>query len=219
MEISNSFRVSVPVEQAWHTLLDVERIAPCLPGAALQEVDGDEYRGVVKVKVGPITSQYQGKTMLTQVDDDAHHLVLEASGRETRGQGNASATIAVDLEPDGDGTRVSIDTDLAITGRVAQLGRGVMADVAQQLLAQFAENLERDVFAAPEDAGDDDESQGDTSPRTGDFRRVDAPLAEPVDLLEVGGASVVRRLLPYAVVALVFILLWRTIRHRLAGRS
>ena len=127
-------------------LLDIERIAPCLPGAELQEVEGDEYRGVVKVKVGPITAQYKGTAKLAEVDEAAHRIVLDASGRDTRGQGNAKAKIVVTMAEDGDGTNVDVATDLSITGKVAQFGRGVLGDVSAKLLGQFVENLERDVL-------------------------------------------------------------------------
>ncbi len=129
MRIEDQFRVNVPVEEAWRLLLDIERIAPCMPGAALQEVEGDEYRGVVKVKVGPITAQYKGAARFAEVDEDAHRAVISASGRDTRGQGNASATVTAMLEPVDGGTQVHIDTDLSITGKVAQFGRGVIGDV------------------------------------------------------------------------------------------
>lgn len=148
MRIEDSFRVALPVEDAWRLLLDLERIAPCLPGAQLQEVEGDEYRGVVKVKVGPITAQYKGAAHLADADDAAHRAVLEASGRETRGQGNASATITMALAEEAGGTRVHLETDLSITGKVAQFGRGILADVSSKLLAQFAANLEREVSEA-----------------------------------------------------------------------
>ena len=130
-------------------LMDIERIAPCLPGAQLQEIAGEEYRGVVKVKVGPITAQYKGAASFESKDDDAHTAVIKGSGRDTRGQGNASATITMRLEADGAGTAVSVSTELAITGKVAQFGRGVMADVSAKLLAQFVANLERDVLSQP----------------------------------------------------------------------
>ncbi|HZU74230.1 MAG TPA: SRPBCC family protein [Acidimicrobiales bacterium] len=147
MELSNQFRVSVPVEEAWSVLTDIERIAPCMPGAELQEVEGDEYRGVVKVKVGPITAQYRGAARFVERDDSTHKAVLRAEGRDTRGQGNAQATVTARLEGDGDGTSVSIDTDLSVTGKVAQFGRGVLADVSNKLLHQFVTRLEEDVLA------------------------------------------------------------------------
>ena len=147
MELTNEFRVSVPVEDAWNVLTDVERIAPCLPGAQLQEIEGDEYRGIVKVKVGPITAQYKGKAIFESRDDTAHVAVLKAEGRDTRGQGNASARITATLDPDGDGTAVKVVTDLTVTGKVAQFGRGVLADVSGKLLTQFVECLENDLLS------------------------------------------------------------------------
>ena len=146
MELINTFDVSVPVDTAWAVLTDVERIAPCLPGAQLQEIEGDEYRGIVKVKVGPITAQYKGKATFIEKDDVNHKAVLDASGRDTRGQGNASATITAQLEPNGDGTTVTVTTDLTVTGKVAQFGRGVLADVSAKLLGQFVDNLEQTVL-------------------------------------------------------------------------
>src|ERR1700740_2840309 len=127
MELTNDFRVDVSVPEAWKVLTDVERIAPMLPGAQLQEIEGDEYRGVVKVKVGPITAQYKGAATFVERDESAGKVVLKASGRDTRGQGNASATITATMTADGDGTKVTVVTDLTVTGKVAQFGRGVLA--------------------------------------------------------------------------------------------
>src|SRR5881409_2335465 len=115
MEITDSFRVNTPIEKTWDVLLDIERIAPCLPGAQLQEVEGNEYRGVVKVKVGPITAQYKGTARLAEVDEAGRRIVLDASGRDTRGQGNAKASIVVTMNDDSGGTRVDVVTDLSIT--------------------------------------------------------------------------------------------------------
>ena len=156
MKIEDQFRVNVPFEQAWNVLLDVERIAPCMPGAQLQEVEGDEFRGIVKVKVGPITAQYKGAARIIEADQAAGRVVIKAEGRDTRGQGNASATVTATLVPDGDGTQVSIDTDLNVTGKVAQFGRGVMADVSSKLLGQFVTSLEENVLSGDGTAGPDD---------------------------------------------------------------
>jgi uncharacterized protein len=142
MELTNDFTVEVPVEEAWEVLTDIERIAPCLPGAELREVEGDDYLGVVKVKVGPITTEYKGKVTFLERDDAGRRAVLKAQGRESRGQGHASATITAALEASGTSTRVSVVTDLTITGKVAQLGRGVLADVSNKLMSEFAESLE-----------------------------------------------------------------------------
>jgi carbon monoxide dehydrogenase subunit G len=146
MELTNHFRVALPIDRAWEVFTDVERIAPSLPGAQLQEIEGDEYRGIVKVKVGPITAQYKGQAKFLSLDPKNHVAVLRAEGRETRGQGNANATITATLTPDGEGTSVRIATDLAITGRVAQFGRGVLADVSAKLLDQFVVDLEKTVL-------------------------------------------------------------------------
>jgi len=147
MELSNEFEVPVPIEQAWAILTDLERIAPCLPGAQLQEVEGDVYRGIVKIKVGPITAQYKGQAVMVKKDDDTHIALLEATGRDTRGAGNASAAIKAELTSRGDVTHVSVMTDLMVTGKVAQFGRGVLADVSAKLLGQFVDNLEATVLA------------------------------------------------------------------------
>src|SRR5437899_5108682 len=118
MELTNEFRVAVAKQDAWALLTDVERIAPCMPGAELQEIEGDEYRGIVKVKVGPITAQYKGKATFVERDEPGGKAVLRAEGRDTRGQGNANATITALLEPDGEGTKVTVNTDLAVIGKV-----------------------------------------------------------------------------------------------------
>jgi carbon monoxide dehydrogenase subunit G len=147
MELVNDFTVNVPVNEAWATLTDVERIAPCLPGAQLQEVEGDVYRGVVKVKVGPILAQFKGQATFVEKDDSNHRAVLKAEGRDTSGKGNASALITAKLEAEGDrATKVTVSTDLTITGRVAQFGRGALADVSTKLLGQFVTQLESTVL-------------------------------------------------------------------------
>lgn len=161
MELSSSFEVARSLEDTWAVLTDVERIAPCLPGAKLQEVEGEEHRGVVKVKVGPITAEYKGVAAFTEKDDSSHRAVLEAKGRDTRGAGNASAVITAQLAAvDDNTTSVTVDTDLTISGKVAQFGRGVMADVSAKLMGQFADNLaamlEED--AGPGDAAGDSEA-------------------------------------------------------------
>ena len=198
MELTNEFRVGVPVAEAWSVLTDVERIAPCLPGAELQEVEGDEYRGSVKVKVGPITAQYKGKATVVSKDDGGPVAGLRAEGRDTRGQGNASATITATLVPDGEGTAVTVATDLTITGKVAQFGRGVLVDVSGKLLTQFVECLEQDLQPAGRD-----ESHIRDSPR---------PNVEPVDLLDAAGVPVAKRAIP--LVAGVLVILWFLRRRR-----
>jgi uncharacterized protein len=147
MELAHEFTVHTPIDRAWAVLTDIERIAPCMPGAELTEADGDTYHGLVKVKVGPISAQYKGTASFVEKDEAAHRVVLKAAGRDTRGQGNASATVTAVMTGQGDGTRVEIATNMTVSGRVAQFGRGVMADVTARLLQQFVDNLEANVLA------------------------------------------------------------------------
>jgi uncharacterized protein len=147
MELTNDFTVNAPIDTAWETLTDVERIAPCLPGAQLTEIEGDTYRGLVKVKVGPITAQFKGQASFVEKDAAQHRAVLKAEGRDTGGKGNASALITAQLEPlAAEVTKVTVATDLTITGKVAQFGRGALADVSEKLLKQFVTNLESTVL-------------------------------------------------------------------------
>ncbi len=241
MKIEDQFRVEVPLEEAWKVLLDVERIAPCMPGAQLEEIEGDEYRGSVKVKVGPITAQYKGAATIIEADEATRTVVLKAQGRDTRGQGNASATVTAILAADGDGTRVNIDTDLNVTGKVAQFGRGVMADVSAKLLGQFVQNLERDVLhgASPASPGTSDGSASggaaaapttapaassgspsvsasttSTTAPTSGVRKIDSPEAQPVDLFDAAGGAVAKRIFPLAGGAIFLLLLWTLFRRK-----
>lgn len=228
MELTNEFEVPMGVSETWAVLTDVERIAPCLPGAQLQEVEGDEYRGTVKVKVGPITATYKGAARFLELDETAHRAVLKADGRETRGQGNASATVTATLAGAGSSTKVSVATELNVTGKVAQFGRGVLADVSGKLMTQFATNLESSIAGsqnggapsaaaskpapkraarggAPEEEAASKESAAATGAAPGaapsGARKIEGPAAEPVDLVQVAGPSLVRRIAPYASIA------------------
>jgi carbon monoxide dehydrogenase subunit G len=141
VQLDHEFTVPVPAELAWPVLLDVERIGPCMPGATITKVDGKEFEGKVKVKVGPITVTYAGQATFTEVDDDQRRIVIVAKGKEARGSGTANATITGQLHEENGATRVTVHTDLAITGRPAQFGRGVLADVGGKLIGRFADNL------------------------------------------------------------------------------
>ena len=139
MELNNEFRVAVPAAKVWEVFTDVERVAPCLPGATLLSVDGDDFTGAVKVKVGPITVSYKGVAAFQEKDAVAQRVVLKAEGKETRGNGTAAALVTAQIKDEGThGTHVAITTDLAISGKAAQFGRGVLADVSGNLIAQFA---------------------------------------------------------------------------------
>jgi len=232
MKIEDEFRVPVSVDEAWKVLLDVERIAPCMPGAQLQEVEGDEYRGIVKVKVGPITAQYKGVAKIVEADEATHTVVLQAEGRDTRGQGTASATVTATLTPSDSGAVVHIDTDLNVTGKVAQFGRGVMADVSSKLLGQFAQNLERDVLSGDASSGDAADTAGASEPTpitsaptattggeasTGP-RTINSPEAQPVDLLDSAGGAVAKRVVP-VIIAVGALLTLRALRKRRKRRK
>ena len=141
MELNHSFTVPVPPDRAWEVLLDVERIAPCMPGATVEEFDGEVVTGRIKVKVGPVSLTYRGTAKFTERDPGTRAVVVDASGKETRGAGTASAAIRASLVPSGEGTEVSIHTTMNVTGRPAQFGRGVIAEVGGKLVEKFAENL------------------------------------------------------------------------------
>ncbi|MGO9341180.1 MAG: SRPBCC family protein [Acidimicrobiales bacterium] len=217
MELKNQFRVSVPIDAAWAVLTDLERVAPCMPGAELQQVEGDEYRGIVKVKVGPVTAQYKGTARFVEKSDAEHRAVLQAQGRETRGQGNASAMVTATAEPDGDGTVVSIVTELAITGKVAQFGRSIMGDVSTKLLGEFADRLEADLLSqgsSPEVPRPVSEEARSTAVPASDghepsaVRQIRSAPAEPVDLLGTAGPSVLKRVVPLALVLSLALFVW-----------
>lgn len=227
MELSSSFEVARSIEDTWAVLTDVERIAPCLPGAKLQEVEGEEHRGIVKVKVGPITAEYKGVATFIERDDSSHRAVLEAKGRDTRGAGNASAVITAQLTAvDDDTTSVTVDTNLTISGKVAQFGRGVMADVSAKLMGQFADNLaammEEDAAGAADDAsggaadGGDSAAGTDAAAPTGSSGAAgDGAAAGPsadsdddveaVDLVSMAGGAVLKRLVPALIVLVVVV--------------
>jgi uncharacterized protein len=170
MELEHSFTVPVPEERAWEVLMDVNRVAPCMPGASLDSVEGDDIKGRIKVKVGPIAMTYAGTAHFTERDAQNHVIVLEASGKETRGAGTASASVRSTLQGQGDQTHVIVNTTLNVTGRPAQFGRGVMAEVGGKLIGIFASNLAEMLAADPgqpaDDAGADGEQEGDLDQRS-----------------------------------------------------
>jgi carbon monoxide dehydrogenase subunit G len=196
VKIDNEFTVSVPVEQAWAVLTDLEGIAPCLPGARLTGVDGDVYRGTVKVKVGPVVSEYSGTARFVEKDDTEHRAVIDAKGRDPRAAGNASAAITARLRADGDRTVVTVDTDLRISGKIAQFGSGMIREVSEKLLGEFVERLEAKLTAtsgpaaapAAETAGSEPEPE---------------PEPEPLDVMRVARRAIYKRAIPVAVAVAV----------------
>jgi uncharacterized protein len=193
MELVNEFRVPVSADAAWNVLTDVERVAPCIPGAQLLSVDGDDFTGAVKVKVGPITVSYKGEATFQEKDEAARRVVIKANGKETRGSGTAAALVTAQLQEDTSDTIVAITTDLTISGKAAQFGRGVLADVASNLIGQFAERLEADVL------GGTPASAGTHTPKHAAVETADT--VDSVDLLKVVAAPMAKRFAP-AVAAL-----------------
>ena len=230
MELEHSFTVPVPVDQAWDVLLDVEQVAPCMPGATLDSVDGDEIKGRIKVKVGPISITYAGTARFTERDRDAGVVTLEASGKETRGSGTAAATVRSELHGQDGQTEVTVHTSLNVTGRPAQFGRGVMADVSAKLIGIFATNLADMLTAgngsAPDPAGPDPAVQAAADANGAASASVPAsatPAAVPVssedslNLLKVAGLPVLKRIAAPAgalLSVLAVVLIWRRSRRQ-----
>ncbi|MFI1767122.1 SRPBCC family protein [Streptomyces sp. NPDC020800] len=204
MELQHEFTVPVPVDDAWRALLDIERVAPCLPGAVVEEYDGTTVTGSVKVKVGPVTVTYRGTAVFEEKDDVAHRMVLVASGRETRGQGTARATVTGSLSERDGGTAVSVRTDLAVTGRPAQFGRGVLAEVGDRLVGQFAACLAERLGERPPPAADE---QPELPP-------ADEDAVEPLDLLRAAGVPVAKRAAAAAAVGAALAVVATCVRHR-----
>jgi carbon monoxide dehydrogenase subunit G len=218
MKLENEFTVNVPVEDAWNVLLDLERVTPCLPGAALTEQsDDDEYKGEMKVRLGPVTQEYNGTVRIEEADESEHRAVLKADGKDARGQGAATATITSTLHDEGDGsTKVRVETDMQITGRAAQFGRGVQQDVAERLLSRFAECLENEIVgggakeeaeaAATSEAGPPENgaaAEGASEEEEQPRRRIiqQDREVEPLDLGEASREAVLKRIKQAAPVA------------------
>ncbi len=220
MELNHSFTVNQPIAETWQILTDLERIAPCLPGAQLEEVHGDVYKGGVKIKVGPITAQFKGEAQFVERNDTDFKAMLKASGRDTGGKGNASATITAQLTPvDASSTTCNLLTDLSITGKVAQFGRGALADVSEKLLAQFSDNLNELIKtqgAAPAPAAAPAPSAEPAGPTSEpQIRKIEGPAAEPLDLGNVAGGAVMKRVLPLlAGLAAVLLFVRRIFRRK-----
>jgi len=231
MELEHSFTVPVPADQAWDVLLDVERVAPCMPGATLDSVDGDEIKGKIKVKLGPVSMTYAGTARFTERDRDTGVVTLQASGKETRGAGTAAATVRSELHGEGGETEVTVHTSLNVTGRPAQFGRGVMADVSAKLIGIFATNL-ADMLAAgngsapepsvPEPAVQTTAQAGpaataDGAPASTAPSVAPAPSEDSVNLLNVAGLPVLKRIAAPAgalLAVLAGVLIWRRRRRR-----
>ena len=199
MKIANEFTVSAPIEKAWDVLTDLEQVIPLMPGAQMTGRDGDDVSGKVKVKVGPVTSEFAGKVRFVEQNRDEHRAVIDAKGKEARGTGNAAATVTAQLHEAGDHTRVTVDTDLRIVGKLAQFGSGMLQQVSEKLLGQFVESLEAKLTAT---------TPGTPTPAPTPQAQ---PPAEPIDLLDLAGGGSLKKYGPavfgaFALAAVVFAL-------------
>ena len=231
MKINNEFTVDAPVETAWDTMLDLERVAPCLPGASLQEAqENGEYEGSIQVKIGPVITDYRGTIKVDEADEENRRVVLKASGRDAKGQGSASATIVSTMQgEDGGQTKVSAETDMELTGRAAQFGRGIAQDVATSMLDQFASCLEKEIAgggsqqqseqtaeSTEQEASSEEQSGADGQRATEAPEGTDEQIA-PLDLGSVSRDALLKRGAPIlgalAGLGLTALLLTRALRR------
>ena len=233
MKLENDFTVDTSIDEAWKALNDLERVTPCLPGAQLTAEVGDEYEGTMTVKMGPVTQKYNGTVKIEDADESAHRAVIRADGKDARGQGTASATITSTLTEEEGGTKVHVETDMHLTGRAAQFGRGVQQEVATKLINQFAECLEKEIMGEntrdepeqpepteePEEAvsangsGEQDKDEEEEKPQ----RRViqQDHDVEPLDLGEASREAVIKRVVPLvAGLGALIVVVWLVRRRR-----
>jgi carbon monoxide dehydrogenase subunit G len=209
MKIANQFTVGAPIERAWDVLCDLEQVIPLMPGAQLTGHEGDDYLGKVKVKVGPVTSEFSGKVRFVERDRDQHRAVIDAKGKESRGTGNAAATVTARLDEDGERTSVTVDTDLKIVGKLAQFGSGMLQQVSEKLLGQFVESLEAKLAAENAPAAAGPESLESPAPAA-----QSQPEPEPIDLLELAGGDQLKKYGSVALAVLAVLVLIRVLRRR-----
>jgi uncharacterized protein len=224
MQLEHSFTVPLGLHDAYAALLNIEQVVACMPGAALDSLHGDDFTGAVKVKLGPIALTYKGKASLVEKDPTGHRVVMSAQGRDTRGNGTAAARVTAQLSPDGPATRVDVHTDLDITGKPAQFGRGVMIDVGNKLIGQFAERLAGTLSAAgateaesPPGAAATEAvpAQPPSAAEPARSMRAHAADDDAIELLSSAGPAVARRLAPPVLATLFLVLLVRR-RRRVA---
>jgi carbon monoxide dehydrogenase subunit G len=219
MKLENEFTVPAPVDRAWEVLLDLERVAPCLPGATIDGREGDAHTGTMTVKIGPITARYKGTVRIEESDEEARRAVMRAQARDARGQGTASATITSTMESVDDGTRVRVETDMRITGPAAQFGRGVMQDVSAKMMGRFADCLaglmgEGEAPAAEATPAAEQPAAADAQPEPPPPPTPPRPTAEVLDLGEASRDAVLKRVAPIVLAGLGLLLLRRLRRRR-----
>ncbi|MGW1711913.1 SRPBCC family protein [Streptomyces sp. NPDC002156] len=224
MKLENTLSIPVAADEAWRVLLDIERVAPCVPGAMLTSRDGDACQGRIKVKLGPVSLTYKGTVKFLSQNETDRTVILEAGGRETRGNGTAKALVTCRLVGSGENsTDVFVETDLAITGKPAQFGRGTLAEVAGTLIDQFAKNLADELTTIPPVSGDpppeapteaDDTGSAAASARSEPPAAVPPRPAEPIDLIDAAGVGVLKRVAPPASALAALLLLVLVLRGR-----
>jgi len=200
MKIANEFTVSAPMEKAWDVLSDLEQVIPLMPGAQLTGRDGDDFLGKVKVKVGPVTSEFNGRARFVEHDREHHRAVIDGKGKEQRGTGNAAATVAAQLHDAGDRTRVKVDTDLKIVGKLAQVGGGMLQQVSEKLLGEFVESLEAKLAADSATPSNAAAEPVDSATATA------AAEPAPIDLLQLAGGGMLKKYAPAGVAAMAVLL-------------
>ena len=211
MKIANEFTISAPLDDAWDVLTDLAQVVPLMPGAQLIGQEGDDYMGKVKIKVGPVISEFTGKAKFVDLDRENHRAVINASGREARGTGNAAAVVTAQLHPDGNNSRVTVDTDLKIVGKLAQFGSGMLQQVSEKLLGQFVESLEAKLAGTAQPAAEPAPTeapaaqQEPTRPPEAATAAA-APEPPPIDLLELAGGAAMKKFGPAVLVGLALLL-------------
>ncbi|MFI7671628.1 SRPBCC family protein [Nocardia sp. NPDC049526] len=215
MKIANEFTVNAPVEQAWEVLTDLEQVVPLMPGAQMVGWEGEDFLGKLKVKVGPVTSEFTGKANFVERDEHDHRAVINGSGRDSHGSGNAAATITTQLREDGGKTRVTVDTDLKIVGKLAQFGSGMLQQVSEKLLGQFVTSLEAKLAA-----GDTTVAQTDVGPDSREMRpqTVAQPEPAPLDLVGLVGPTMIKKYAPAIALGLAAVLGIILVRRRMRGK-
>ena len=221
MKLENEFTVDAPLDEAWEVMLDLERVTPCLPGATLTEQEGEEYKGKMTVRLGPVKQEYNGTVKFEETDEESRRAVLRADGKDQRGQGTASATITSTMNEENGGTKVHVETDMQLTGRAAQFGRGVQQDVAEKLLTRFADCLEKEILG--ENTREEEDSEPAAASANGSAESEESEESEEppvrkiqqeseVEPLDLGAASyeaVLKRIAPVAVgVMALLIIVW-----------
>jgi uncharacterized protein len=211
MKIANEFTITAPVEDAWDVLTDLAQVVPLMPGAQLIGQEGDDYMGKVKVKVGPVISEFTGKAKFVDLDRENHRAVINARGREARGTGNAAAVVTAQLHPDGNNSRVTVDTDLKIVGKLAQFGSGMLQQVSEKLLGQFVESLEAKLAGTAQPAAEPAPTEAPAAqqePTRPPEAATAATAAEPppIDLLELAGGAAMKKFGPAVLVGLALLL-------------